>query len=91
MSRKHVQPSARSLAKLTLFSQRDEHCDCGHRLEQCRKRAIGAMRVVPIGAVAMLHPHADDVEVEHVEFKDGLLTVTLKKELPEKQRRKQWF
>jgi molecular chaperone IbpA len=34
---------------------------------------------------------ADDVEVEHVEFKDGLLTVTLKKELPEKQRRKQWF
>ena len=34
---------------------------------------------------------ADDVEVENVEFKDGLLTVTLKKELPEKQRRKQWF
>ena len=34
---------------------------------------------------------ADDVEVENVEFKDGLLTVTLKKELPEKQKRKQWF
>ena len=34
---------------------------------------------------------ADDVEVESVEFIDGLLTVTLKKELPEKQKRKKWF
>ena len=34
---------------------------------------------------------ADDVEVENVEFIDGLLTVTLKKELPEKQKRKKWF
>ncbi len=30
----------------------------------------------------------DDVEVETVEFKDGLLTITLNKELPEKQQRK---
>ena len=34
---------------------------------------------------------ADDVEVENVDFVDGLLTVTLKKELPERQRRKKWF
>jgi molecular chaperone IbpA len=34
---------------------------------------------------------ADDVEVEDVDFVDGLLTVTLKKELPERQRRKKWF
>jgi len=34
---------------------------------------------------------SDDVEVESVDFKDGLLTVTLVKELPEKQKRKKWF
>ena len=34
---------------------------------------------------------ADDVEVENVDFVDGLLTVTLKKELPERQKRKKWF
>ena len=34
---------------------------------------------------------ADDVEVEEVKFENGLLTIILKKELPEKQRRKQWF
>jgi len=34
---------------------------------------------------------ADDVEVESVEFESGLLTVTLRKELPEKQKRKKWF
>ena len=34
---------------------------------------------------------SDDVEVETVEFTDGLLVVTLKKELPEKQKRKTWF
>ena len=34
---------------------------------------------------------ADDVEVEDVTFVDGLLTVTLRKELPEKQKRKKWF
>tara|TARA_B100000902_G_scaffold275470_1_gene261244 strand:+ start:169 stop:573 length:405 start_codon:yes stop_codon:yes gene_type:complete len=34
---------------------------------------------------------ADDVEVETVEFIDGLLSITLKKELPEKQQRKKWF
>jgi len=34
---------------------------------------------------------ADDVEIEDVEFADGLLSVKLKKELPEKQKRKQWF
>ena len=34
---------------------------------------------------------ADDVEVETVEFKDGLLVITLKKELPEKQQRKKHF
>ena len=33
----------------------------------------------------------DDVEVEAVEFKDGLLSITLKKELPEKQKRKKHF
>ena len=32
---------------------------------------------------------ADDVEVEEVDFTDGLLTITLKKELPEKQKRKE--
>ena len=36
-------------------------------------------------------PLADDVEVEDVDFVDGLLTVILKKELPERQRRKKWF
>ncbi len=34
---------------------------------------------------------ADDVEVETVKFEDGLLTVTLVKNLPEKQKRKTWF
>ena len=34
---------------------------------------------------------ADDVEVESVDFVDGLLSITLKKELPEKQKRKVWF
>mgnify|MGYP003138992228 FL=1 len=34
---------------------------------------------------------ADDVEVESVEFESGLLIVTLRKELPEKQKRKKWF
>ena len=34
---------------------------------------------------------ADDVEVEDVKFVDGLLTVTLIKNLPEKQKRKTWF
>ena len=34
---------------------------------------------------------ADDVEVEDVQFIDGLLTVTLVKNLPEKQKRKKWF
>jgi molecular chaperone IbpA len=33
----------------------------------------------------------DDVEVEAVEFKDGLLSIILKKELPEKQKRKKHF
>ena len=34
---------------------------------------------------------SDDVEVEKVEFEDGLLQITLKKELPEKQKRKKHF
>ena len=34
---------------------------------------------------------SDDVEVETVTFEDGLLTITLKKELPEKQKRKKHF
>lgn len=34
---------------------------------------------------------SEDVEVENVDFKDGLLTITLRKELPEKQKRKKWF
>ena len=34
---------------------------------------------------------ADDVEVESVNFVDGLLTITLVKHLPEKQKRKKWF
>jgi len=34
---------------------------------------------------------ADDVEVEDVKFEDGLLTVILMKNLPEKQKRKTWF
>ena len=33
----------------------------------------------------------DDVEVEKVDFEDGLLSITLKKELPEKQKRKKHF
>ena len=31
------------------------------------------------------------VEVEKVDFEDGLLSITLKKELPEKQKRKKHF
>ena len=34
---------------------------------------------------------SDDVEIEDVEFSNGLLIINLKKELPEKQKRKQWF
>ena len=34
---------------------------------------------------------AEDVEIENVEFKDGLLTIVLRKELPEKQKKKKWF
>tara|TARA_R100000081_G_scaffold25996_1_gene11560 strand:- start:29 stop:433 length:405 start_codon:yes stop_codon:yes gene_type:complete len=34
---------------------------------------------------------ADDVEVESVDFEDGLLSITLRKELPEKQKRKKHF
>ena len=34
---------------------------------------------------------ADDVEVEDVKFENGLLTITLRKELPEKQKRRKWF
>jgi molecular chaperone IbpA len=34
---------------------------------------------------------AEDVEVENVEFRDGLLTIVLRKELPEKQKKKKWF
>jgi molecular chaperone IbpA len=34
---------------------------------------------------------AEDVEVESVDFKDGLLTIVLRKELPDKQKRKKWF
>ena len=34
---------------------------------------------------------ADDVEVEDVKFVDGLLTITLIKNLPEKQKRRKWF
>jgi len=33
----------------------------------------------------------DDVEVEEVKFVDGLLTITLIKNLPENQQRKVWF
>ena len=34
---------------------------------------------------------ADDVEVESVEFADGLLTIKMMKELPEKQKRQKHF
>ena len=34
---------------------------------------------------------SDDVEVETVTFEDGLLSITLKKELPDKQKRKKHF
>ena len=34
---------------------------------------------------------SDDVEVESVDFRDGLLTIVLVKELPEKQKKKKWF
>lgn len=33
----------------------------------------------------------DDVEVDSVDFVDGLLIISLRKELPEKQKRKKWF
>ena len=33
----------------------------------------------------------DDVEVDNVEFVDGLLTISLVKHLPDKQKRKKWF
>ena len=33
----------------------------------------------------------DDVEVDNVSFEDGLLTIALRKELPEKQKRKKHF
>jgi molecular chaperone IbpA len=33
----------------------------------------------------------DDVEIEDVKFEDGLLTITLIKNLPDKQKRKKWF
>ena len=33
----------------------------------------------------------DDVEIEDVKFEDGLLRITLIKNLPEKQKRKKWF
>ena len=33
----------------------------------------------------------DDVEVDNVSFEDGLLTISLRKELPEKQKRKKHF
>ena len=33
----------------------------------------------------------DDVEVESVDFVDGLLSITLRKELPDKQKRKKHF
>ena len=33
----------------------------------------------------------DDVEIDEVKFEDGLLTITLVKNLPEKQKRKKWF
>ena len=33
----------------------------------------------------------DDVEIEKVEFNNGLLTVILVKELPEKQKKKVWM
>tara|TARA_B100000925_G_scaffold253873_1_gene206516 strand:+ start:439 stop:843 length:405 start_codon:yes stop_codon:yes gene_type:complete len=34
---------------------------------------------------------ADDVEIEEVQYENGLLTIILKKELPEHQKRKTWF
>lgn len=34
---------------------------------------------------------ADNVEVKDVTFVDGLLTIVLQKELPDKQKRKKWF
>lgn len=34
---------------------------------------------------------ADNVEVEDVKYHNGLLTVTLVKELPEKQKKRKWF
>ena len=33
----------------------------------------------------------DDVEIEEVKFEDGLLIISLVKNLPEKQKRKIWF
>ena len=34
---------------------------------------------------------SDDVEVESVDFRDGLLTIVLVKELPEKMKKRKWF
>ena len=34
---------------------------------------------------------SDDVEIEEVSYVDGLLTIVLRKELPEHQKRKKWF
>ena len=34
---------------------------------------------------------SDDVEIEDVSYVDGLLTIVLRKELPEHQKRKKWF
>lgn len=34
---------------------------------------------------------SDDVEIEDVSYVDGLLTIMLRKELPEHQKRKKWF
>ena len=33
----------------------------------------------------------EDVEVDKVSFKDGMLTIVLKKQLPEKMKKKIWF
>jgi molecular chaperone IbpA len=33
----------------------------------------------------------DDVEIDEVKFEDGLLTIILAKNIPEKQKRKKWF
>ena len=43
------------------------------------------------GIAKAVAPNLDDVEIEDVKFEDGLLTITLIKNLPEKQKRKKWF